>query len=161
MTNSIMINKISSNIISRSLSIINYHGFLKACDPLYIEYTFDSFENSDSIKKLKMTKLPNYSHVIVPLDNISTKKIYFQFITEDGKIDNNNNNYFTKELKLEAPMLNYNSELSLVPLTQQKLSTKKLRFSYKLNKRIKILLIKLYRQLPSFLTGNYRRRINL
>ena len=108
-----------------------------------------------------MTKLPNYSHVIIPLDNISTKKIYFQFITEDGKIDNNNNNYFTKELKLEDSTQNYNSELSLVPLTQQKLSTKKLRFSYKLNKRIKILLIKLYRQLPSFLTGNYRRRINL
>lgn len=38
---------------------------------------------------------------------------------------------------------------------------KRLSFTYKLNKRIKIFLIKLYRLMPNFITGNYRRRINL
>ena len=36
-----------------------------------------------------------------------------------------------------------------------------LSFSYKMNKKIKIALIKLYRVLPNFLKGDYRRRINL
>lgn len=152
---------LGNNIKLNSLSIINYYGFLKSYEPLYIEYTFDSFENSQSIKKLKMSKLSDFYHVLIPLDNISSGKIYFQFITEDGKLDNNNNNYFYKDInEIESP-LNCNTELSLIPLKSKKLQCNKLRFSYKLNKRIKILLIKLYRKLPNFITGNYRRRINL
>ena len=43
-----------------------------------------------------------------------------------------------------------------------KKNTKKgLRFGYKLNKKIKITLIKLYRLMPNFIKGDYRRRINL
>jgi hypothetical protein len=52
-------------------------------------------------------------------------------------------------------------DLALVPIKEKSLARKGLRFSYKLNKRIKVLLIKLFRSLPSFITGNYRRRINL
>ena len=51
---------------------------------------------------------------------------------------------------------------ALVVTKSKKPSNKRhLSFSYKLNKRIKLALIKLFRSMPSFITGNYRRRINL
>ena len=43
----------------------------------------------------------------------------------------------------------------------KKNNKKGLRFGYKLNKKIKITLIKLYRLMPNFIKGDYRRRINL
>lgn len=53
--------------------------------------------------------------------------------------------------------------LAMVPIKERNMlqARKGLRFTYKLNKRIKLILIKLFRSLPSFITGNYRRRINL
>ena len=52
----------------------------------------------------------------------------------------------------------------LIISNDKKLKSRKrhgLSFSYKMNKKIKITLIKLYRMLPNFLKGDYRRRINL
>ena len=53
--------------------------------------------------------------------------------------------------------------LALVPMKDRGLEfpRKGLRFSYKLNKRIRLMLYKLFRNLPNFITGNYRRRLNL
>lgn len=53
--------------------------------------------------------------------------------------------------------------MALVPMKDRGLEFPRhgLRFSYKLNKRIRLALYKLFRKLPSFITGNYRRRLNL
>ena len=55
------------------------------------------------------------------------------------------------------------ASLALVPMKDRGLEfpRKGLRFSYKLNKRIRLMLYKLFRNLPNFITGNYRRRLNL
>jgi len=60
-------------------------------------------------------------------------------------------------------MFNTNDSLSLVPIKQNSLihARKGIRLSYRINKRIRLILYKLFRKLPSFITGNYRRRINL
>ncbi len=84
----------------------------------------------------------NNSHIAT---NIVTNDI--QTPQTSDSFENNNN--------IETPCM------ALVPLKDQSLARKGLRLSYKLNKRIKLLLIKLFRKLPSFITGNYRRRINL
>lgn len=53
--------------------------------------------------------------------------------------------------------------MALVPMKDRGLEFPRrgLRFSYKLNKRIRLILYKLFRKLPNFITGNYRRRLNL
>ena len=43
----------------------------------------------------------------------------------------------------------------------KKAKRKGLSFEYKMNKKIKIALIKIYRLMPNFIKGDYRRRINL
>lgn len=160
MTNSNTLDSFQNNIESNSLSVINYYGDLKDCDSLYIEYTFNSFEDTLSIKKQKMTKLDDCSHVILNLDNNDNDEIlHFRFVTDDGRIDDNNGQNFEKIINNQSEQTN--QEMALVPISEKKLARKGLRFSYRLNKRIRLLLIKLYRKLPSFITGNYRRRINL
>lgn len=53
--------------------------------------------------------------------------------------------------------------MALMPMNDRDLVHPRhgLRFSYKLNKRIRLIIYKLFRRLPNFITGNYRRRINL
>lgn len=73
-------------------------------------------------------------------------------------IENTKETIYPEEFEDEyEPITN----MALVTIKDCRLAKKGLRFSYKLNKRIKLLLIKLFRKLPSFITGNYRRRINL
>lgn len=64
-----------------------------------------------------------------------------------------------------VPEIHYTvpSTLALVPMKERGLifPRRGLRFSYRLNKRIRLMLYKLFRKLPSFITGNYRRRLNL
>ena len=53
--------------------------------------------------------------------------------------------------------------LAMVPIKEKNLiyARNGLRLSYRLNKKIRLILYKLFRKLPNFITGNYRRRINL
>ncbi len=53
--------------------------------------------------------------------------------------------------------------MALMPMSDKDLIHPRhgLRFSYKLNKKIRLIIYKLFRRLPNFITGNYRRRINL
>ena len=53
--------------------------------------------------------------------------------------------------------------MALIPMSGRDLIHPRhgLRFSYKLNKRIRLIIYKLFKRLPNFITGNYRRRINL
>lgn len=184
-----------------SLVIINYFGNLNNTNQnLYIEYSYDKIPTDiNSIRKAQMSKVTDYSFVLVALEDANT--IYFRFVDEYGTFDNNGGNFYQKAIEqtsektyLEPTALldeykksNNNSHIienstenlseikpdeeykpientmALVPIKERDLvyARKGLRFSYKLNKRIKLLLIKLFRSLPSFLTGNYRRRINL
>lgn len=188
-----------------SLVIINYFGKLNNTNQnLYIEYSYDTIPtNSNSTRKAQMSKVTNYSFVLVDLEDADT--IYFRFVDEYGTFDNNNGKFYQKTFEHssvqtysepttlldEYKKSNNNSTIvkpisedlfanepipepeeeykpientmALVPIKERGLvyARKGLRFSYKLNKRIKLLLIKLFRSLPSFLTGNYRRRINL
>lgn len=158
--------------------IINYFGNLNNSQQIYIEYFYDDISNSNtSIIKAKMSKVIGYSFVFISVEGLS--KIFFRFVDENGNIDDNFGAFYQKDIG-EVPLeissvpeeqtpdnilyleeFEESSNMSLVPIKESSLARKGLRFSYKLNKRIKLLLIKLFRKLPSFITGNYRRRINL
>lgn len=158
--------------------IINYFGNLNNSQQIYIEYFYDDISNSNtSIIKAKMSKVIGYSFVFISVEGLS--KIFFRFVDENGNIDDNFGAFYQKDIG-EVPSeissvpegqtpdntsyleeFEESSNMALVPIKESSLTRKGLRFSYKLNKRIKLLLIKLFRKLPSFITGNYRRRINL
>lgn len=94
----------------------------------------------------------------------SSEKIYSEpssLLSEYKKSNNNSHIATNNTQKLYDEDFENEYEpitnMALVPIKERRLARKGLRFSYKLNKRIKLLLIKL----PSFITGNYRRRINL
>lgn len=167
---------------TNSSVIINYFGNLNSSQQLYIEYFYDDILNSNtSIIKAKMSKVAGHSFVFISIEGLN--KIFFRFVDENGNIDDNLGAFYQKDIgavfseissvQKEEQSLNSTSypekfeeveevpNMALVPIRESSLARKGLRFSYKLNKRIKLLLIKLFRKLPSFITGNYRRRINL
>lgn len=186
--------KLSKN----SLAIINYFGFLNTSDKIYIEYSYDKDAFSNNlIRRAEMSKISDYSFALISLE--SADNLYFRFSDDFGHFDDNNGQFYQKEISSQEEALYTNSTtllseyeylnlnnksniinkisnedlhidnfdetssqtMALVPIKEHSLARKGLRFSYKLNKRIKLLLIKLFRKLPSFITGNYRRRINL
>lgn len=74
----------------------------------------------------------------------------------DEYIEDDFDTYFDDDFETETKALTVVKDSSI-----QETGRRHLRFSYKLNKKIRIMLIKLYRLMPSFITGDYRRRINL
>ena len=129
-------------------------------------------ENADNSNKQL-----SFQSIIDLIDNFD-----FSFDEYDKKPDNNQDTIISQDTtinienqKVEYVEENTNileskssdeefEEKSLIIQSDKsiKKNTKKgLRFGYKLNKKIKITLIKLYRLMPNFIKGDYRRRINL
>lgn len=78
----------------------------------------------------------------------------FCFRNSNGEWDNNENNNYVIQIKEKDTSLVVTDigELSLRP---------RLRRTYIWSKKIKLAIYKLMNSLPRFITGNYRRRINL
>ena len=149
-----------ANLIQNSLVLINYFGDLINSDKVFLEYSYQEFNSEKTvIKTHEMQKKDNKFFTIIHLDNF--EKIYIRFKNNENIIDDNNGNLYISTI---APVQNEtSSDVSLIPVNQNALiyPRKGLRFSYKLNKRIRLAIYKLIRKLPNFITGNYRRRINL
>lgn len=180
------------NLTKNSFVIINYSGKFKKNTRVFIEYSYEKFENNlNNYKSKEMIKtVDNNFYVLLYLEDIGD--LYIRFKNKRRETNNENSNYFTlhvsdsqstnvsvsdlsniipedipatenivyQNVSLESPI---QQELALVPVKEHHLGVprKGLRFSYKLNKRIRLILYKLFRSLPNFITGNYRRRINL
>lgn len=109
-------------------------------------------------------RLLDNSNKIIVLDN----KQEFNFELDESKLDNET---FSDEELEEAISTAQESDnvvhvmptMALIPMNERGLvyPRRGLRFSYKLNKRIRLIILKLFKRLPNFITGNYRRRINL
>lgn len=82
--------------------------------------------------------------------NIENQKV--EYVDENTNTLESN----SSDEELEEKSLIIQSDKSI-----KKNNKKGLRFGYKLNKKIRITLIKLYRLMPNFIKGDYRRRINL
>lgn len=89
-------------------------------------------------------------------------------ITEDIALSPNNSEKNVNENTIDEQLENLENidipnSLAMIPIKECNLiyAKKGIRWSYRINKRIKLILYKLFRKLPSFITGNYRRRINL
>ena len=168
-----------------SIATITYSGNLITSNKLYVEYSYTPLNSIEIItNKLEMTKAENAFSALIHVEKEGI--IYFRFINENNQIsssedgvgfqipikfftsenneENNEENINTTTINENEAILNpVPNALSMIPLKERNLiyARKGLRFSYKLNKRIKLLLIKLFTKLPNFITGNYRRRINL
>jgi len=131
-----------------------------------------SFSSDKDFSIAQMVKNNDYYHLVLEveknndfffsiIDNNSDEyHLYLGDKAQNCKLIKNEN----KEDIIKEEIIEENNQKALVPVENQKLSVvkkKKLKFAYRLNKRIRIMLIKLYRILPSYITGNYRRRINL
>lgn len=148
---------------------IDYLGEFSETDKIYVEYMYEN----NTIQKNELTINGGLAYAILPITSLST--FSFRFVKNDQIINKDNvpfkinilntvvqNDTTVTPTVTETPEIVeedkiFDEELSLVPVD----SRKGLSFSYKLNKRIRLLFIKLFRRLPSFITGNYRRRINL
>ena len=123
-------------------------------------------ENADNSNKQL-----SFQSIIDLIDNFD-----FSFDEYDKKSENNQDTIINIEnQKVEYVEENTNileskssdeefEEKSLIIQSDKSIkknNKKGLRFGYKLNKKIKITLIKLYRLMPNFIKGDYRRRINL
>ena len=93
-------------------------------------------------------------------------------ISNNVEIIINKNEALSNEENIQEKNKKYDSQLSNIEQEEKSLivqsdkSIKKskrkgLSFGYKMNKKIKIALIKIYRLMPNFIKGDYRRRINL
>lgn len=115
--------------------------------------------------------IDNNNNLIIS-DSKQTFEVLVQSSTNNSE-NNQNNNSELEENNTTNTETNQNinsnnkesiqNSLSLIPIKEQPLiyAKKGIRLSYRINKRIRLILYKLFRKLPSFITGNYRRRINL
>lgn len=157
-----------------STATISYSGNLINSNTLYVEYSYFPFNSVNTVyNKLEMNKIENTYSVSIPIEKART--IYFRFINDNNQIstsedkqgfqmivkESSSKNITTKEAEVISDQIT--NSLAMIPLKERNLNYAKkgLRFSYKLNNRIKLLLYKLLTRLPNFITGNYRRRINL
>lgn len=149
----------SNNLIRRSeMSKVSDYSFvlisLESADNLYFRFS-DDFGHFDD----------NNGQFYQKAISSQEEALYTNSTTLLSEYLNNNSNIINQVSNEVLHIDNFDETpsqaMALVPLKEHSLARKGLRFSYKLNKRIKLLLIKLFRKLPSFITGNYRRRINL
>lgn len=145
-----------------------------------------SFENTPEIyfrilnENNEIVTIDTKQDFIVSYDNIkeASENITTGGVSENSETINNSSTYVvSEEVNNEGtsteidngntyPQLdniNVPTSLAMVPIKEQNLMYAKhgLRFTYRLNKKIRLILYKLFQKLPSFITGNYRRRINL
>lgn len=132
---------------------------------MFVKYIGGLIYNSENINfyykqqdsefvKLEMNKIENNEYII-ELNDIEGEISYY-FENEKGELDNNfeMNYYYESECKPEA---------NIVVIEEKSIDKKrkKLRKTYIWSKKIKLAVYKLIISLPRFITGNYRRRINL
>lgn len=135
-------------IKNTSVNLI-YTGFLANSNPekIYIKYCFNN-DWSNFFEK-ELSKNNNIYEIKIELGNNSS--IHICFRDSNDKWDNNDFNNYVFQIKEE------NMDLVVAP----SYLPNKLRTTYLWNKKIRIFLYKSLRILPRFITGDYRRRINL
>lgn len=118
---------------------------------------------NDSDKKIYF-RLKDSANKIIVLDSMQE----FEFIPEEVSEDFGTFSEEEINLAMETACETDNvvavpETMALMPMNDRDLihPRRGLRFSYKLNKKIRLIIYKLFRRLPNFITGNYRRRINL
>lgn len=125
-------------------------GLIYNSENIYFYYK----QQDNDFVKLEMNKIENNEYII-ELNDIEGEISYY-FENEKGELDNNfeMNYYYESECKPEA---------NIVVIEEKSIDKKrkKLRKTYIWSKKIKLAVYKLIISLPRFITGNYRRRINL
>ncbi len=125
-------------------------GLIYNSENIYFYYK----QQDKEFVKLEMNKIENNEYII-ELNDIEGEISYY-FENEKGELDNNfeMNYYYEPERKTEA---------NIVVVEEKAIDKKrkKLRKTYIWSKKIKLAVYKLIISLPRFITGNYRRRINL
>lgn len=125
-------------------------GLIYNSENIYFYYK----QQDNEFVKLEMNKIENNEYII-ELNDIEGEISYY-FENEKGELDNNfeMNYYYESESKPEA---------NIVVIEEKSIDKKrkKLRKTYIWSKKIKLAVYKLIISLPRFITGNYRRRINL
>ena len=102
--------------------------------------------------------------VYLACKSFGARKFANNFTEEELMLARTNNTSTATQVETEQTSdYSVPATLALIPMKDRGLEfpRKGLRFSYKLNKRIRLMLYKLFRNLPNFITGNYRRRLNL
>lgn len=147
--------KFNKDTLIKNTSVrLVYSGILTDYNPeaIYIRYCFNTNWSNYFEKELLKNDNNEYEIDIELGDNSS---IDMCFKDSNNKWDNNDYSNYIFQIKEE------NVDLTLTPSSLPYLQKNGLRKSYLWNKKIRILLYKLFRNLPRFITGNYRRRINL
>ena len=125
-------------------------GLIYNSENIYFYYK----QQDNEFVKLEMNKIENNEYII-ELNDIEGEISYY-FENEKGELDNNfeMNYYYEPECKTET---------NIVVVEEKAIDKKrkKLRKTYIWSKKIKLAVYKLIISLPRFITGNYRRRINL
>lgn len=130
-----------------------YSGFLIDSNPekIYIKYCFNNDWSTYFEKEL--LKTDDKYEIEIELQNNDCISMCFR--DSNNVWDNNDFNNYTFQIKTEF------TELVTTTNSLPYLQKRGLRKSYIWSKKIRIALYKLFRSLPRFITGNYRRRINL
>lgn len=139
-------------ILKNTTITLKYSGKLAQdnSDSIFIVYGFNP--SWDNTTEKEMICCDNGYSVDIELgDNDS---LNFCFKNSNNEWDNNENNNYIVQIKTEntALAITNNNSLSI---------HNKLRKSYLFKKKLRLAIYKLITSLPRFITGNYRRRINL
>lgn len=140
-------------LIKNSTVKLIYSGFLVNSEPekIYIKYCFDN--NWSNFFEKELYKTDDGYEISIELGNNTCINMCFK--DSNDTWDNNNFNDYIFQIKTE------NTDLVVTSSGLPYLPKKGLRKTYIWSKKVRILIYKLFRTLPRFITGNYRRRINL
>ena len=126
-----------------------------------IETIDNEILNTEEIKVIE-DEILNIEETNANVDEISNN---VEIIINKNESLSNEENIQEKNKKYDSQLSNIEQEeKSLIVQSDKSIKKSKrkgLSFGYKMNKKIKIALIKIYRLMPNFIKGDYRRRINL
>ena len=126
-----------------------------------IEAIDNEISNTEEIKVIE-DEILNIEETNANVDEISNN---VEIIINKNETLSNEENIQEKNKKYDSQLSNIEQEeKSLIVQSDKSIKKSKrkgLSFGYKMNKKIKIALIKIYRLMPNFIKGDYRRRINL
>ena len=126
-----------------------------------IETIDNEILNTEEIKVIE-DEILNIEETNANVDEISNN---VEIIINKNEALSNEENIQEKNKKYDSQLSNIEQEeKSLIVQSDKSIKKSKrkgLSFGYKMNKKIKIALIKIYRLMPNFIKGDYRRRINL
>lgn len=146
--------KFNTESLLKNTSVsLSYNGFLvdDAAETIHIKYCFN--DDWDNCIQEEMDKSEDGYTIDLNLE--SNDSISICFTDNLDRWDNNNFNNYVFQIKEK------NTELVVAQNSLPYLQQNKLRKTYIWRKKIKLLLYKLFSSLPRFITGNYRRRLNL